>query len=193
MMQHTSAIALKWWGSNSARARESGKQNFRISSRPVLPLEGEERMPIRPASSEHPLETTPRATTDLASISNAQLWTSRVLSGLPAAFLLLDAGMKLFKPPFVLQANLQLGYPESAIVGIGITLLVSTLLYLLPRTAVLGAVLLTGYLGGAVAAQVRVGAPVFNIVFPVIFSALLWGALWLRDPRVRELLPLREQ
>ena len=150
-------------------------------------------MPIRQVSIEHPLETTPRATTHHASISNTQLWASRVLSGLPAVFLLLDAGMKLFKPPFVVQGTLQLGYPESAIVGIGIALLVSTVLYLIPRTAVLGAVLLTGYLGGAVATHVRVGAPVFNVVFPVIFSALLWGGLWLRDPRVRELLPLREQ
>jgi DoxX-like family len=101
--------------------------------------------------------------------------------------------MKLLKPPVVVQATLKLGYPESAIVGIGIALLAGTLLYLIPRTAILGAVLLTGYLGGAVATNVRVGAPVFNIVFPMIFSALLWGGLWLRDPRLRELLPLREQ
>jgi hypothetical protein len=132
-------------------------------------------------------------TTNRASISNKQLWPSRVLSGLPTVFLLVDGGMKLFKPTVVVQATVQLGYPESAIVGIGITLLASTLLYLIPRTAVLGSVLLTGYLGGAVATHVRVHAPVFNVVFPVILSALLWGGLWLRDLRVRELLPLREQ
>jgi hypothetical protein len=132
-------------------------------------------------------------TTNRASISNKQLWASRVLSGLPTLFLLVDGGMKLFKPTVVVQATVQLGYPESAIVGIGITLLASTLLYLIPRTAVLGSVLLTGYLGGAVATHVRVHAPVFNVVFPVILSALLWGGLWLRDLRVRELLPLREQ
>jgi hypothetical protein len=132
-------------------------------------------------------------TTNSPSISNKQLWASRVLSGLPTLFLLVDGGMKLFKPTVVVQATVQLGYPESAIVGIGITLLASTLLYLIPRTAVLGAVLLTGYLGGAVATNVRVNAPVFNVVFPVILSALLWGGLWLRDLRVRELLPLREQ
>jgi hypothetical protein len=132
-------------------------------------------------------------TTNHASISNKQLLASGVLSGLPTLFLLVDAGMKLFKPPVVVQATLQLGYPESAIAGIGIVLLASTLLYLIPRTAVLGAVLLTGYLGGAVASHVRVGAPAFTVVFPVIFSALLWGGLWLRDLRLRELLPLREQ
>jgi hypothetical protein len=132
-------------------------------------------------------------TTNPSSISNKQLWASRVLSGLPTLFLLVDGGMKLFKPTVIVQATMQLGYPESAIVGIGVTLLASTLLYLIPRTAVLGAVLLTGYLGGAVATNVRVGAPVFNVVFPVILSALLWGGLWLRDLRVRELLPLREQ
>ena len=113
------------------------------------------------------------------------------MSGLPALFLLVDGGMKLFKPVVVVEATKQLGYPESVIVGIGVVLLASTLLYLIPRTAVLGAVLLTGYLGGAVATQVRVEAVLFNIIFPVIFGALLWGGLWLRDRRLQELLPLR--
>lgn len=108
-----------------------------------------------------------------------------------ALFLLLDGGMKLFKPAVVVEATRQLGYPESAIAGIGIVLLASTLLYLIPRTAILGAVLLTGYLGGAVATHVRVGGPFFNIIFPVVFGALLWGGLWLQDRRLRELLPLR--
>ena len=99
--------------------------------------------------------------------------------------------MKLFKPPAVVQATVQLGYPESVIVGIGSVLLACTALYLIPRTSILGGVLLTGYLGGAVATQVRVGAPVFNVVFAVTIGALLWGGLWLRDRRVRELLPLR--
>lgn len=125
------------------------------------------------------------------SISSKRLWASRIMSGLPALFLLMDGGMKLFKPPFVVQATMQLGYPEFVIVGIGLALLASTLLYLVPRTAILGAVLLTGYLGGAVATHVRVGAAFFNIIFPVIFGSLLWGGLWLRDRRLRELLPLR--
>ena len=128
-----------------------------------------------------------------ASISNKQLWTGRILSGLPAAFMLFDGGMKLFKPAPVVKATLQLGYAESVIVGLGIVLLASTLLYLIPRTAPLGAILLTGYLGGAVASNVRAGQPLFNIVFPIVFGALLWGGLWLRDQRLRVLLPLRQQ
>jgi hypothetical protein len=124
-------------------------------------------------------------------ISNKRLWGSRIMSGLPALFLLMDGTMKLFKPAVVVEATKQLGYPESAIVGIGLVLLASTLLYLVPRTAILGAVLLTGYLGGAVATQTRVAAVLFNIIFPVFLGALLWGGLWLRDRRLQELLPLR--
>jgi hypothetical protein len=120
-------------------------------------------------------------------ISGTRLWTSRVLSGLATAFLVMDGAMKLAKPAFVVQATVQLGYPESTIVGIGITLLVCTLLYVIPRTAVLGAVLLTGYLGGAVATNVRAATSLFNTVFPILFAVLLWGGLWLRDRRVRNL------
>jgi hypothetical protein len=126
-------------------------------------------------------------------LSRKRLWTGRVLIGLSGAFLILDAGMKLFKPPFVVQATVHLGYPESAIVGIGVALLVSTLLYLMPRTSILGAVLLTGYLGGAVATNVRAEQPVFNIVFPVIFAGIAWGGLWLRDPRLERILALKSK
>ena len=121
-------------------------------------------------------------------MSGARLWTGRVLSGLATAFLVMDGGMKLARPAFVVQATVQLGYPENTIVGIGITLLVCTLLYVIPRTALLGAVLLTGYLGGAVASNVRAGTSLFNTVFPILFGVLLWGGLWLRDSRVRNLL-----
>jgi hypothetical protein len=99
-------------------------------------------------------------------ISSKHLWGGRIMSGLPAMFLLVDAVMKLFKPRVVVEATVPLGYPESVIVGIGLALLGSTLLYLVPRTAILGAVLLKGYLGGAVATRLRVGAELFNIVFP---------------------------
>lgn len=126
------------------------------------------------------------------SVSSVHLWAGRITSGLPALFLLVDGLMKLFKPPIVVQATVELGYPESVIVGLGLTLLTSTLLYLIPRTSILGAILLTGYLGGAVATHVRVGGPIFNIVFAVIVGALLWGGIWLRDGRLREMLPLRE-
>ena len=110
------------------------------------------------------------------------------MSFLPALFLLVDAAMKLPKPAFVVEATVQLGYPEGVIVGLGVLLLVCALLYLVPRTAVLGAILLTGYLGGAVATHVRVGNGLVNIMFPVILGALLWGGLALRDPRVAALL-----
>lgn len=124
-------------------------------------------------------------------ISNKRLWTGRILGALPALFLLVDGVMKLFKPAVVMEATKQLGYPESAIVGIGLVLLASTLLYFIPRTAILGAMLLTAYLGGAIATQVRVSTVLFNIIFPIFFCALLWGGLWLRDRRLQDLLPLR--
>ena len=119
-----------------------------------------------------------------------QLWTGRILSGLAAAFFLVDGGMKLFKPPMVVDATLQLGYPAPSILGIGTVLILSTLLYLFPCAAVLGAVLLTGYLGGAVATHVRVGGPIANILFPVECGLMVWAGLWLRSSSLRRLVPL---
>lgn len=133
------------------------------------------------------MSSTERAAVGTCVISKGQLWGGRVMSALASLFLLFDGGMKLVKPPVVIQATLQLGYAESAIVGIGVTLLICTLLYIVPRTSILGAVLLTGYLGGAVASNVRAGMPVFNIIFPFIIAALLWGGLWFRVTRVRSL------
>lgn len=115
------------------------------------------------------------------------LWVGRILSALPVLFLLLDGIMKLVKPTFVVEATVQLGWPESVIVGLGVVLVACTILYLIPRTAVLGAILLTGYLGGAVATHVRVGGPLFSILMPVILGVMLWGGLYLRDERVRSL------
>jgi DoxX-like family len=122
-------------------------------------------------------------------ISKTLIWTGRVLSGLAVAFFLMDGAMKLWKPAVVVEATRQLGYPESDILGIGVLLLTCTALYIFPRTSILGAILLTGYLGGAVASQLRAGNGWFNVVFPVIFGALIWSGLWLRDIRVRNLLP----
>lgn len=121
-------------------------------------------------------------------ISIAQLWAGRVISGFVALFLLWDAVMKLLKPAFVVKATSDLGYPESQIVGIGVLLLLCALLYLLPRTSALGAIFLTGYLGGAIASQVRAQSPSFNVIFAFVFGGLVWLGLWLRDPRVRNLL-----
>jgi hypothetical protein len=137
-------------------------------------------------------ENQPMSSTE-SLISNKRLWTGRIVSGLPTLFLLMDGSMKLYKPRVVVEATVQMGYPESVIVGIGVALLLSTLLFLLPRTSILGAILLTGYLGGAVASQVRVSAVPFNLVFPVLIAALLWCGLWLRDRRLQTLLPLRTQ
>jgi hypothetical protein len=114
------------------------------------------------------------------------------MGGLPALFLLLDAIMKFVKPAPVVETTVKLGYPESVIIGLGAILLVSTILYLIPKTAVLGAILLTGYLGGAVATHVRVQEGWFPIVFPVIFGVLLWGGLWLRDERLQKLIPIHD-
>jgi hypothetical protein len=129
--------------------------------------------------------------TEIIPASNTLLWTGRVLSALAALFLLADGVGKLVKPAPVVEATVGLGYPESVILGLGIVLTTCTVLYAIPRTAVLGAVLLTGYLGGAVATHVRVGAGAFPVVFPVLIGALLWGGLVLRDGRLRALLPLR--
>jgi hypothetical protein len=123
-----------------------------------------------------------------AGISKSRLWSGRVLSTLAILFMALDGGMKVFKPPFVVQATLQLGYPETAIVGIGLALLISTLLYAIPRSAIFGAILMTAYLGGAVASGVRIGAPLFNIVFPIVFGVVVWASLAMRNPRLEKIL-----
>ena len=124
-------------------------------------------------------------------VSKGAFWTGRVISALPALFLLFDAAMKLVKPNFVVEATVRLGYSDSVILPLGLVLLICTVLYLVPGTSVLGAILLTGYLGGAVAAHVRHGDSPFEIAFPAIFGALLWGGLVLRDTRLRALVPWR--
>lgn len=124
-------------------------------------------------------------------ISKKTLWISYVIGFLPALFLIADGVAKLFKPAPVIEATVKLGYPESTIIGMGIVLLISTILYLIPPTSVLGAILLTGYLGGAAATHVRVEDSLFTVIFPIIFGILLWGALYLRDTRLRALIPIR--
>jgi hypothetical protein len=121
-----------------------------------------------------------------------RVWVGRILSWLAALVLLFDGVTKLFKPAFVVEATVRLGYPERVIVGIGVVLLLCTVLYLIPRTAVLGAILVTGYLGGAVATHVRAERSWFEIVFPIIFGVLVWAGLVLRDERLRALIPLRD-
>jgi hypothetical protein len=125
-------------------------------------------------------------------VSKKTLWAGRIISALPILFLLFDGAMKLVKPAPVVEATVKLGYPEGTIVPLGIVLLVCTLLYAIPQTSVLGAMLLTGYLGGAVATHVRVGDPLFtHVLFPVYMGILIWLGIYLRDVRLRALAPVR--
>lgn len=115
-----------------------------------------------------------------------------ILSGLPVLFLLVDAVGKFVKPAAVVEGTQQLGYSESVIVPLGVILLVSTIIYLVPKTSILGAILLTGYLGGAVATHVRVGSPLFShVLFPVYLGVMLWLGLYLRERRLQAVVPLR--
>jgi DoxX-like protein len=119
--------------------------------------------------------------------------TSRILSALPVLFLIFDAVIKLARTEIVAQSMQQLGYPAGAGVVIGVIEAVCIVLYLIPRTSVLGAVLLTGYLGGAIATHLRVGNPLAShVLFPLYIAAPLWAGLYLREPRLRALLPLRK-
>jgi hypothetical protein len=113
-----------------------------------------------------------------------------VVSGLIAAFMLMDAGVKFAKPPAVAEAFQRTGWPMDLAVTLGVILLSCTVLYLIPKTAVLGAILLTGYLGGAVATNLRLHNPAFNTLFPLVFGILAWVGVWLRERRVGEVFPL---
>lgn len=126
--------------------------------------------------------------------SSAWRWIGWIISGLVISFLLLDATMKLLAVPAVIEASASLGWRSDADTAraLGATLLICTLLYSMPRTAVFGAILLTAYLGGAVAAHVRIASPLLtHQLFGVYVGALLWGGLYFRDARIRALLPLR--
>jgi hypothetical protein len=120
--------------------------------------------------------------------SKVMVWVGRVISVLPVPLLLMSAGMKIAKSPQAVEGLAKFGYDESVLVGLGVVELICTILYLIPQTAVLGAILLTGYLGGATATHLRVGD---NFVAPVLFGVVLWIGLYLRDARVRALAPLR--
>jgi hypothetical protein len=132
------------------------------------------------------------ATARPSSRPSKALWTGRILSGLLSAFLAFDGLMKLVQPAPVMQASAKLGFTVGATTGIGIALLVATALYAYRGTTILGAMLLTGYLGGAVATMVRSGASAFETLFPVIFGILVWGSLYIRDESLRVLVPFRK-
>jgi hypothetical protein len=124
--------------------------------------------------------------------SRRALWAGRSVSALAILFLTLDSIGKLLQVPPVVAGSRELGYPASTVFPIGVILLLCVVAYAIPRTSVLGALLLTGYLGGAVATHVRVGNPLFShTLFPVYFAFFVWGGLVLRDARLRALLPRR--
>jgi hypothetical protein len=134
--------------------------------------------------------STPIPATGSIPVTRLQLLTGRAFSGFAAAFLVFDGAVKLFPLPAVVDVSRQLGYQPETIFGIGLVLLACVAVYLIPRTAPIGALLLTAYLGGAVATHVRVGNPLFtHILFPTYVAALLWGGLLLRNPALRVLLP----
>lgn len=119
------------------------------------------------------------------------VWIGRVLSGFAVLFLTFDAALKLLRLPMAIEGTTELGYPAGVVLPLGVVQVICLVLYVIPRTSVLGAVLWTGYLGGAIATHVRLGNPLFtHVLFPVYVALLLWGGLWLRDRRLRTLLPL---
>ena len=122
--------------------------------------------------------------------SRKMLWASYIMSALPVLMLLFSSMMKLVKPPSVVEGFAHLGYDDSVALALGLIELFSTLLYVIPRTSVLGAILLTGYLGGATATHLRIGEPFY---MAVLLGVLVWGGLYLRDERLRLLIPLRAQ
>jgi hypothetical protein len=131
-----------------------------------------------------------------APVSKKGVWTGRVISGLVILFLAFDVAFKFIKPapPPVVETMAHVGWALSLAPVLGIVLLVSTALYAIPNTSVLGAILLTGYLGGAIATHLRVGDPLFShVLFPTYVGVLLWGGLYLRESRLRALIPLRSR
>ena len=135
----------------------------------------------------------PRATdTGSAAASGKALWAGRIMSGLAILFLAFDAVGKLLRLAPVIEGSTQLGYPASVVFGLGVVLLVCVVTYAIRPTSILGAILLTGYLGGAIATHVRVGNPLFtHTLFPIYVAVLIWGGLYLRDARLRAIIPLR--
>jgi hypothetical protein len=129
---------------------------------------------------------------DQPSVSTAAIWSGRALSALLILFLLFDGAIKLVPLEIVTQTSLQLGIPTHLSQTLGMLTLAGALLYAFPRTSVLGAILLTGYFGGAIYVHVRADSPLFShTLFGVYLGIIMWGALWLRDPAVRALIPLR--
>jgi len=128
-----------------------------------------------------------------ASVSKKKVIIGRIMSGIAVLFMLFDSINKILKTPQVMQASVKLGYPENTIPIIGLILLVLTIIYIIPRTSIFGAILLTGYLGGAVASNLRIMNPLFsNTLFPIYFAVLVWGGIYLRDNFISQFIPFRK-
>lgn len=124
--------------------------------------------------------------------SKTTLWAGIIISALAILFLAFDSAVKIIQSPLAVAPTIELGYAANLVMPIGLIELACLILYVIPRTSVLGAILFTGYLGGAVTTNLRAGMPAFNIIFPFIIGALIWGGLYLRDHRLRTLVPLRD-
>ena len=136
------------------------------------------------------METSKSHQTTKTQSNKGALWTGRILTWLCIAFLLVDAIMKVVKAAPSMEGSVKLGWPEDSVQGIGIVLLACTILYMIPRTAIFGAILITGYLGGATAIMVRADVAFF---FPVFFGVLVWGGIFLRDAKLRALIPFKDE
>ena len=125
--------------------------------------------------------------------SKVALWAGRIITTLVVLFLLFDCTIKLLNLPVAIDGTVVLGYQASVVVPLGILLLICLIIYLIPQTSVLGAILITGYLGGAIATHVRLENPLFShILFPVYVGLMIWGGLYLRNQRLRTLIPLNK-
>jgi hypothetical protein len=132
-------------------------------------------------------------TIEVMPVSNTALWTGRIISGIVILFLVFDGSIKLIPLDIVLETSRQLGIPTDLARTLGVLTLIGTALYAFPRTSVLGAIVLTGYIGGAIYVHVRAGSPLFShTLFGVYLSLFIWGGLYLRDPLLRALIPFRQ-
>jgi hypothetical protein len=139
------------------------------------------------------MTTTIETTTNAPVVSKGRLWTARIMGGLVIAFMLMDSIFKFIPNEQVTAGSLELGFQAHHIPVMGTLGLLSILLFIIPRTQVLGAVLLTGYFGGVIATHLRLDNPLFShILFPVYLAVLAWGSLWLKNERLRKLFPIRK-
>lgn len=132
--------------------------------------------------------------TTTTTISKGRLWTARIMSGIVILFMLMDSIMKFIQPEEVVSGTVELGFSAHHLIPIGILGLVSVLLYAYPKTSLLGAILLTGYWGGAIATHIRLDNPLFtHILFPVYLGILAWGGIWLIEENMRDLIPFKKK